>query len=125
QSEMEHGGDRRLRLGTQIDQKIAARNQIKARKWRIGQHIVNGADHRRAQFGQYSIPVILPGKEPSKSRRRHVGLDRLRVQAFSRGVYRIRVDIGSEDLELYAAFLLRDLLAEEHRKGISLLARAA
>ncbi len=125
QREMEKRDDLRLRLGAQIDQKIAARNQVEARERRIGQHILHREDHRRAQFGQYPVTVILLRKEAGKPRRRHVRLDRFRVEALSGARDRIRVDIGGEDLQLDVALRRRDLLAEQHGEGIGLLARAA
>src|SRR5205823_4003434 len=84
QREMEHRQNLRLHFRTQIDQNIAARHEIEPRERRIGQQILSGENHRLAQFTRYPITAMLLDEEAVKARRRHVLLDRVRVQPVAR-----------------------------------------
>jgi len=58
QREMESRDHLGLGLRTQIDQQVAAGHEIKARKWRIRQDILNRKNHRRTQLRQHTVAAI-------------------------------------------------------------------
>ena len=88
-----------LRFGAQIDQQVAAGDQIEARERRIGQHVLDREDDHPAQLGHHPVAMVLLGKEAGEPRRRHIRRDRFRVDALAGESDRILVDIGSEDLQ--------------------------
>src|ERR1700730_14260035 len=69
--------------------------------------------------------MILRGEETLDTRRRDVLLDGLRIQSIAGNRYRVIVDVGREDLQLYGSLRGRDRLEEEHSDRVGLLARAA
>ncbi len=123
--EMEQQKNLFLRLGAQIDQQIAAGDQVEARERRIGQHILHREHHHTAQLGHDPVAVLLPGKEASEPRRRYICRDRLRITSLAGESDRILVDIGGEDLQLDIPLRRSDLFEKQHGEGIGLLASAA
>ena len=122
---MEDGGDLRLRFGAQIDQKVAARNEVETRERRVRQHVLHREHDAGAQLGRDPVGVILPAEECRQTIRRDVGLDRLRIEAVASDRHRIRVDVAGEDLQFDVALRDADLLAKQHGEGIGLLAGTA
>ena len=122
---MEERDDLLLRFGAEVDEQVAARNQIEPREWWIGQDVLHREYDRRAKLGQNPIAVIVFRKEPGKSRCRHICRNHFRVQAFTCCPDRVGVDIGGEDLQFDLSLRRCDLLAEEHGKRIGFLARTA
>ena len=114
QREMEDRDDLCLRFGLKIDQQIPARDQIEPRERRIGQHVLHGEDHRRAQFRQHPVAVIFLREKAGEPLRRYVCLDRFGIKTLSRAGDGVRIDIGGEDLQLDVSIGGGDLLAEEH-----------
>ena len=125
QREMEKRQNLALRLRAQIDEQIAAGDEIEAGERRVGQQALAGEHHRLTQFAHDPIAVVLFGEEASESRRRHVSLDRFGIDAVAGERYAIRVDVGGEHLQLDIAFCGSDMLEKEHRDRISFFARAA
>ena len=125
QREMEQGQNLPLRLRAQVDEQIAAGDEVEARERRVGQQALAREHHRLTQFAHDLIVVVLLGEEAGEPRRRHVGLDRFRIDAVAGERHAVRVDVGGEHLQLDIAFCGRDLLEKEHRDGIGLFARAA
>ena len=56
---------------------------------------------------------------------RHVGLDRVGIEAFTSARHRVRVDVAGEDLQFDVALRGVDLLAKKHGERIGLLAGTA
>ena len=115
QREMEKGQDLALRLRAQVDEQIAAGDEVEAGERRVGQQALTGEHHRLTQFAHDLIAVVLFGEEASEPRRRHVGLDQFRIDAIAGERHAVRVDVGGEHLQLDIAFCGRDLLEKEHR----------
>ena len=72
---MEQREDFLLNLGAQIDEKVAAADQVEARERRIGDQIMDGEDDRRSQLARHPIALIFLGEEAGQPRRRHIRLD--------------------------------------------------
>ena len=125
QGEMEQRKDALLHLGPQVDQEIAATDQIEARKRRIGHHVVDREHDRRAELARHPVAMIFPGEEAAQPVGRHVSVDRRRVKPFAGGRDGVSVDIRGENLQLQPAPRRRDLLQEQHGDGIGFLAGAA
>ena len=125
QREMEEGQDFPLRLRAQVDEHVAAGDQIEAGERRVGQQALAREHDRLAQLAHDLIAIALLGEEAGEPRRRHVGLDRVRIDAVAGERHAVRVDVGGEHLQLDVALRGRDLLQKEHGDGIGLLAGAA
>ena len=59
----------RLRLGLQVDQKIAAGNEIDAGERRVGEHVMHGEDDERAQLGRDAITIAFAQEMPGEALR--------------------------------------------------------
>ena len=118
-------GDFRLRLGAQIDQQVAARNEVETRERRVRQHVLHREHDAGTQLGRDPVGAIFPCEKGGQSSWRNVGLDRLGIEAFPRDRHRIRIDVAGEDLQFDVAFRCVDLLAEQHGERIGLLAGTA
>ena len=125
QGKMEDGGDLRLRFGAQVDQKVAARNEVETRERRVRQHVLHREHDAGAQLGRHPVGMILPGEKRRQSTWRDVGLDRLGIEAVASDRHRVRVDVAGEDLQLDVALRDADLLAKQHGEGIGLFAGTA
>ena len=125
QREMDDGDDLGLRLRQKVDQKVPARNEIETREWRVGEHVLHREHDVRAQLGRDPVVAILLGEKSGQSFWRHVGLDRVRIEAFASARHRLRIDVAGEDLQFDLALRGVDLLAQKHGEGIGLLAGTA
>ena len=125
QGKMKPRDDFGLRFGAEVDQEIAAGDQIEPRKRRIGDDIMNGEDHRGAKLRRNLVAVIALGKEPRQPVRRNIRDNAAAIASFPRGGDGVRIDIGGEDLELHIALCCRDMLAKQHGERIGFLAGAA
>ena len=125
QGKMEDRGDFRLRFGAQVDQKVAARNEVETRERRVRQHVLHREHDAGAQIGRHPVGMIFPGEKCGQSTWRNVGLDRLGIEAFTSDRHRVRVDVAGEDLQFDVAFRGVDLLAKQHGEGIGLFAGTA
>ena len=120
QGKMEDRGDFRLRFGAQVDQKVAARNEVETRERRVRQHVLHREHHAGAQLGRDPVGMIFSREKRGQSTGRNVGLDRLGIEAFTSARHRIRVDIAGEDLQFDVAFRGVDLFTKQHGEGIRL-----
>ena len=125
QRKMERREHPRLRFRPQVDQQIAARNQVEVRKWRICQNILDGEDDARAQLRRYPVAVVLFHEEAGEAVGRNLCRDGLRIEALAGAGDRVRVDIGGKNLKLDVALRLTDGFAEQHGERVRLLAGAA
>ena len=122
---MEQGQYLLLFCRLQIDQKVPTGDEIQARERWIGQYIVDRKDDGIAQFRAHSIALVLAREKARQPRRRHVGLDRLGIEAIAAVGHGLGAHVGREDLELRALLCCSERLQEQHGEGIGLLAGAA
>ena len=122
---MDDGDDLGLRLRQKVDQKVPARNEIETREWRVGEHVMHREHDARAQLGRDPVEAILLGEKLGQSLCRHIGLDRVGIEAFTSARHRVRVDVGREDLQFDVALRGVDLLTKKHRERIGLFAGTA
>jgi len=64
-----------LRLGVEINEKIAAGNEIAAREGRVPQKIVRSEEDLLAHFLPHPITSVVPGEKFAQPFRRDVGFD--------------------------------------------------
>ena len=125
QREVDDGDDLGLRLRQKVDQKIPARHEIETREWRVREHVVHREHDGRAQFGRDPVEAILLGEKLGQSFWRHIGLDRVGIEAFASARHRFRVDVAGEYLQFDVALRGVDLLAKKHGERVGLLAGTA
>ena len=114
-----------LRFRLQIDEEIAAANEIYVGEWRVRQNIVNREDHTVAQFVGNTVMMIFPSEESRQSVRRHIRLDRIGIEPVARESHGVAVDVRSKNLKPRRPFQLLEGLQEQHGYGIGLFTRAA
>jgi hypothetical protein len=123
--EVEEGDDPVLQVGVEIDQQVAAGDQVELREGRVPDDVVRREDAHLAQFLGDDVGVALlvePAREPL---RRDVGGDRRRVAPDPRRRERPRVDVGGEDLHMGDGVAAGHLLAQQHGDAVGLLAGRA
>src|SRR6202020_1505300 len=114
QREVDDGDDLGLRLRQKVDHKVTARNEIETREWWVGEHVMHREHNARAQLGRDPIEAILLGKKLGQSLCRHIGLDRVGIEAFTSARHRVGIDVGREDLQFEVALRGIDLLTKKH-----------
>ncbi len=125
QCEVKRGADLLLKLAVEIDQHVAAGDEIGARKRRVLEQAVAGEEHGVAQFAGHAVVVALPGKETLEPLLGQVGFDRKRIAALAGKAERHLVEVGGEHLDLAADVTLAQLLKKQNRDRIGLLASGA
>jgi hypothetical protein len=122
---MEDAGDLALQVALQVDQQVAADDQVEAGERRVADQVVRGEDAHLAHLFHQLAGVILPGEEAREPVRRHVLGDALGVASQPREVERLVVDIAGEDLHARARLATLHRLAEQDRDRVGLLAGGA
>ena len=116
---MEPRQDPTLRLRREIDERVAADQEVEPGDGRILGHVVAAEDHRAAKSGTKHQTLALAFEVP----RFQVVVDRsevLRNIAATSFGERILVDVGGVDLDPVDEGLLAERLAEQHRSGVRL-----
>ena len=88
-----------LHLRGQIDQQVAAAQDVQLGKGRIHDEILRRKNHHLANLFAHPVAVFFLGKEPAQPLRRHVGGDIGRKEALAGLVNRVPVQVGGEDLQ--------------------------
>ena len=98
---MEQRNDTLLQLRAQIDQEVAATDQVESGKGRVSEQVMLGEDQQVADalVDAVGAAVGLGGEEARQPLRRDVGGDAGRVHRGARGGNRVPVDVGSKDLQ--------------------------
>ena len=114
-----------LHAGLEIDQQIAAGDDVDARERRIADEVLPREYDHLAQRLDDAVAAALVNEEALQSFRREVRREALGVQAVAGLVEQRIVEIGGEHLQLAPAGLLLRHFNEGHRDGVSLLAGGA
>ena len=125
QREVQDVEDLLLRVAVQVDQQIAARDEVEPRKRRVAHQVVQRKEHRFAHFATHPVAVVLFNEEALEPVLRNIGRNDVRVHAFACDADRVFVEVGREDL--YARWR-RDLacvFAQQDRDRVGLLAGRA
>ena len=114
-----------LRFRLQIDEEIAAANEINVGEGRVSQYIVNREDDAVAQFMGDLVAVLISGEELRQPVWRDIRLDRIGIEPVARESHGVPVDVRGEDLKPRRPFQLLEGLQEQHGYGIGLFTCAA
>ena len=120
---MEDAADLLLKLAIEIDEQVAARDEIEPGEWRVLEQAVAGEQDRVPKLSLGPVVVSLPREKAAKTLLADVGLDRDRVSALASNGKPTGIQIGTENLDLRADVVARRFLQEQHRDRVGLLAR--
>ena len=87
-----------LHLRGEIDQQVAAAQNIQLGKGRVQDEALRGKDHHFPDLRAHPVAVFNFGKEPLEPLRRYVGGNILRINALAGLVNRILVQVGGKDV---------------------------
>ena len=120
QHEMEQREDLSLQRRLEIDQQIAATDEIEPRKGWIAHQVLRREHHAVAQLLGHLVSVALSFEMLPQAFRGNVGGDVLQIEADAGFRQRFLVEVGGKDLHV-AGFLRRGvLLKQQHGEGIRL-----
>src|SRR5215472_17870061 len=114
-----------LETGLQIDQYIATRNQVEPREWRVANDAVSREDAHVAQFFDDAICPGFVDKEAPEPLGRDFLDHARRIPCPPRDTHRNFVDVGAKDLDLWRRRGFLQMLAQQDRDRINLLAGRA
>ncbi|MNV12963.1 hypothetical protein D3C71_1035900 [compost metagenome] len=112
-----------LYVTIQVDQQVAATDQVQLRKGRVAQDVVDGEQHALAHFLLDAVFVVLPREITFQQGLRHIGFDRRGVAAGAAHGQRRFVDIRGEHLYFLVHLQRVGASAQQHGQRISLFAR--
>ena len=122
---MEDAADLLLKLAIEIDEQVAARDEIEPGEWRVLEQTVAGEQDRVPKLSPGQVVVSLPREKAAKTLLADVGLDRYRVSALASNRKPTDIQVGAENLNLGADIVARCFLQNQHRDRVGLLARGA
>src|SRR6185437_5271975 len=96
---MERAANLLLQVAIEIDEEIAAGDQVDARERRVLQQIMNREQHDIAQLLAHAIPVSLAREEAAQALFPDIRLDRRAVAPLARDAQRPRIEIGAKNLD--------------------------
>ena len=122
---MERGQDLLLQTWLDINQHVAATDEVQARERRVAQEILPGEDDRLPHRLADAIAAVLRDKEAPHPfvRNARVLYHRFGVETSASLVQRLGVEVGRENLQLGCARKLVGKFREHHGQGIGFLAR--
>ena len=116
-----------LHLRVQVDQQVAADQDVELGEGRVHDHVLRGKDHHLADLLAHPVAVLVLDEEPAQALGRDVRGDVGRKDARARLVDGVPVQVGGKDLErkVPGRLDLLQRLLEDHGQGIGLLPRGA
>ena len=125
QGEMEQRADLLLKLAVEVDQEVAARDEIEPQERRIPDHAVLLEQHELPDAVAHAVARPLVDEEAVEAIGADVGRDRLRVSSLTGDGERMAVEIGGDDLDPRLDPPPRRLLEQQDREAVRLLAGGA
>jgi hypothetical protein len=114
-----------LRVTVEINQEIAAGNQIHPRKRSVPDQVMHGEQHNLAQFTPHAVTPLVLDEEAAKALVAYVLRDRIGIKSAARLLNGRVVEVAGEDLNRGRRIQLADVLYKHHGHGIRFLARGA
>ncbi len=114
-----------LGIAVEIDEQVAAAEQIDARKGRVLQQVVHREQHRLAQVAAHPVAAPLLGEEAAQPFLGDVGRERQRIEALACRADRAFVEIGREHLQRRRRIERSRVLRQQHRDRVRLFAGRA
>ena len=88
-----------LHVALQVDEQVAAADQVEPREGRVAEEVVRREDHPLAYLLPDPVSAVLAVEEAAQARRAHVGLDVAGVEPLARPLQRALVQVRGEDLD--------------------------
>ena len=120
---MEDAADLLLQLAIEIDEQVAARDQVEPGEWGVLEQAVAGEQEHVPKLLLGPVVVPLPREKAVKTLPADIGLDRARVLAMASNGKRTGIQIGTENLDPRADFVTRRFLQEQDCDRVGLLTR--
>ncbi|HWJ06406.1 MAG TPA: hypothetical protein VNS57_11570, partial [Steroidobacteraceae bacterium] len=116
-----------LQVAIEIDQQVATADQVELRERRVLDHVLLREDKQVAQvlLDPVGAPLGVVREKAREPLLRDVGRDARRVNARARLLDGLAVDVGREHLDLDRLLVRDDLLVEQDRDRVRLLAGRA
>jgi hypothetical protein len=125
QREVEQSYHPLLRLRLEVDQKVAAGDQIESREWWIAKQVLRRENDEFAQILFDLIGPVERVEEAPQTRRPDRCSRRCRIDALARDPQIILLAVGRKDFETERFTQEFGALSRQHREGIGLLAGSA
>ena len=123
---MKQRDDLLLHLLVQVDQEVAATDQVQPGEGRVGREVLGGENDLLADLLDDLVAAVFARKEPLQPLGRDVLADLfLRIAAAAGGRQRGDIGVGGEDLDAHLLAGLLHLLGQQHGQAVGLLARRA
>ena len=124
---MEDGQQALLQLGTQVDEQVAAAEQVELGERGVAVEVVDGEDHHVAQLFADAVASAFLDEEPREPRHAHVLGDGGGVKAEAARLDGRGVDVGSEELHPQVARggHLIEGFKQQHRHRVGFFAGGA
>ena len=114
-----------LQFAVEIDEHVAAGDQIDPAERRILEHAVACEQHGVAQFALGPVELALAREEAAQPLFAEIGLDGDRIAPFARNRERARVHVRRKHLNFRPHLLQRRLFQQKHRDGIGFFSGCA
>ena len=115
-----------LHLRFEVDQEVAATDQVHLGKGGVGDQVLSRERHGFAhRFADLPGGFVHPREEAGQPFRGDIGGDALGVDAAAGDLQRLFVDIGGEDLQSAGVLRRRLIFEQQHGEGVRLLAGGA
>ena len=126
ESEVQEGDDLLLHLRFEVDQEVAATDQVHLGKGGVGDQVLNRERHCFAHlFADLPGGFVHPREEAGQPFRRDIGGDALGIDSLAGDLQRLFIDIRGEDLQAAGVLRRRLMFEQQHGEGVSLLAGGA
>ncbi len=114
-----------LRLRIEVDEEVAAADQVEARERRVLHQVVGGEYDRLAQLAADPVAAHVTVEKAAQTFLGNVGRDGRRVDALARGPDRVLVEVRREHLQRRRRVEHPRMLGQDHGDRIRLLAGRA
>ena len=126
ESEVQEGDDLLLHLRFEVDQEVAATDQVHLGKGGVGDQVLHRKRHGFAHlFADLPGGFVHPREEAGQPFRGDIGGDALGIDALAGDLQGLFIDIRGEDLQAARVLRRRLLFEQQHGDGVSLLAGGA
>ena len=109
----------------QVDQEVAADDQVELGKGRVLQQVMRGKEDQVAHLRPHLVVAVLVHEEARQARRGHVGGDGFRIDAFARKVQRQLAQVGGKDLDMRRPVELAGIFQEQHGGAVGFFSGGA
>src|SRR6185295_13302985 len=114
-----------LHLALEIDQEVAAGDQVQPRKRRISDQVVQREQAHVPDLARHLVEIALLDEEALQALGRNLAGDRLRVPRLAGRFQRLRVDVRGEDLDVGRLLEAGHVLAQQDGERVRLLTGGA